>query len=676
MGLSQVLTTAVVLTSLLGGAALTSAPPTFAQAEVLTPNDNLVVEGISPIPQTLVESVRRYTEFRGAAINDWHPIKREMLISTRFGNTAQIHQVRSPLGMRKQLTFFPERPAGATFQPKQGNYFVFSKDIGGNEFAQNYRYDLATGDVTLLTDGKSRNSRGIWSNRGDRMAYTSTRRTGKDTDIYLINPQNPASNQLLVQLEGGGWGPLDWSPDDRQLLVSEYISINESYLWLVDTTTGTKTRLTPKNQAEPVSYQGAAFSKDGKGLYLVSDRDSEFQRLAYYDFATQTYTYLTSDIPWDVDDFDLSDDGKHIAFVTNEDGISVLRLLNTQTRQTKPLPKLPNGSIGGLQWHSNNQDLGFTMTTARSSTDIYSLNLTTNTVQRWTESETGGLNTDTFTDAQLVRWPSFDNKMISGFLYRPAKKFTGKRPVIIDIHGGPEGQSRPGFLGRNNYYLNELGVALLFPNVRGSTGYGKSFLKLDNGYLREDSVKDIGALLDWIATQPDLDADRVLVTGGSYGGYMSLAVATKYSDRIRGAINIVGISNFVSFLERTEGYRRDLRRVEYGDERDPKMREFLQKISPLNNADKITKPLFVIHGKNDPRVPLNEAEQIVTTVRQNGTPVWYLMAKNEGHGFAKKENADFQFYATVMFVRQVLLNSAPAAPTPTSQFDRDRDSRG
>ena len=245
--------------------------------------------------------------------------------------------------------------------------------------------------------------------------------------------------------------------------------------------------------------------------------------------------------------------------------------------------------------------------------------------------------------------------MISGFLYRPPAKFKGKRPIIVNIHGGPEGQSRPGFLGRNNYYLNELGVALLYPNVRGSTGYGKTFLQLDNGFKREDSVSDIGALLDWIATQPDLDKDRVMVSGGSYGGYMSLAVATKYSDKIRAAIDIVGISNFVTFLEKTEGYRRDLRRVEYGDERDPKMREFLLKISPVNNAQNIKKPLFVVHGQNDPRVPLNEAQQIVATVQKNNVPVWYLMAKDEGHGFSKKKNIDFQFYATVMYVKEYLL---------------------
>ena len=630
-------------------------------AEGLRPNENLVVEGVPEIPLSLVSTVKRYTEFRAAGLQSWHPTRREMLITTRFADVAQIHQVRSPLAARKQLTFLPEAPSGATYQPATGEYFVFSKDVGGSEFNQNYRYDLATGEITLLTDGRSKNSRGIWSNQGNRMAFTSTRRTGKDNDIYLIDPKNPASSRLLAQFEGGGWSPIAWSPDDRQLLVTEYVSINESYLWLLDAQTGAKTLLTPKVKgSEPVSYQGATFSKDGKGLYLVSDRESEFQRLAYYDLTAQRPTAtLTSQIRWDVEDFDLSKDGKSLAYVTNEDGTSVLHVLDTATRQEKSLPKLPIGQVFGIDWHPNGRDLGFTLTSARSSTDVYSLDITTGKVDRWTESETGGLNTASFSEPSLVRWQSFDNTPISGFLYRPSTKFTGKRPVVINIHGGPESQFRPSFLGRNNYYLNEMGVALLFPNVRGSSGYGKTFLKLDNGALRENSVKDIGALLDWIKTQPDLDADRVLVTGGSYGGYMSLAVATNYSDRIRAAIDIVGISNFVTFLERTEGYRRDLRRVEYGDERDPKMREFLLKISPLNNASKIRKPLFVIHGKNDPRVPLQEAEQIAATVRQGNTPVWYLMATDEGHGFAKKKNVDFQFYATVMFMQQFLLTGTP-----------------
>ncbi|MCL6434287.1 MAG: S9 family peptidase [Leptolyngbyaceae cyanobacterium HOT.MB2.61] len=627
------------------------------QAATLSPSENLVVEGIPPIPLSLVEQVNRYTEFRGARLSSWHPTRREMLISTRFANVAQIHQVKFPLGARKQLTFFADAPSGASYQPTTGDYFVFSKDVGGSEFDQNYRYDLATGEVTLLTDGKAKNSGGVWSTAGDRIIYTSTRRTGRDNDFYIIDPKNPASDRLLTQLEGGGWYPLDWSPDDRQLLGIEFISANESYLWLFNTETGEKSLLTPKGK-EPVSYQGAVFSEDGRGMFVVSDRESEFQHLDYFDFASQTYTNLTGEINWDVEELDLSRDGKLLAFVTNEDGIGVLHVLDTTSRREIPLPKLPLGQIFGINWRPNSKELGFTLVSATSTADVYSLDLATNKLERWTESETGGLNTANFSQPELVRWKSFDGRTISGFLYRPPARFTGKRPVIIDIHGGPESQFRPSFLGRYNFYLNELGVALLFPNVRGSSGYGKTFLKLDNGYLREDSVKDIGALLDWIATQPALDADRILVTGASYGGYMSLAVATKYSDRIRAAINIVGISNFVSFLERTEGYRRDLRRVEYGDERDPKMREFLLKISPLNNAEMIKKPLFVVHGKNDPRVPLNEAEQIVATVRKNNTPVWYLMAKDEGHGFAKKGNADFQFYATVMFVKEFLLGES------------------
>jgi dipeptidyl aminopeptidase/acylaminoacyl peptidase len=627
----------------------------IAQISTVTPNENLVVQGIPPIPTNLVTTIERYTNFRAASLASWHPVRREMLISTRFADTPQIHLVKSPLAYRKQLTFFPERTSGGSFQPTEGDYFVFSKDIGGNEFSQNYRYDLATGDIILLTDGKSKNSGGVWSNKGDKIIYTSTRRTGQDNDFYLIDPKNPQSDKLLMQAKGGGWGVLDWSPDDTQVLALEYISANESNLWLVNVASGTKKLITPKTGKEKIFYGGSAFSTDGKGLYIITDKGSEFQRLAYVDLATMQYSFLTQNIPWNIEEFELSEDGKNLAFISNEDGASILHILDTSTRKEKPLPKLPIGQISGINWHRNNVDLGFTLVSARSTADIYSLNIRDSKVQRWTESETGGLNTGNFTDAQLVRWKSFDGKMISGFLYRPPAKFTGKRPVIIDIHGGPEGQFRPGFLGRNNYYLNELGVALLFPNVRGSTGYGKTFLQLDNGFKREDSVKDIDALLNWIATQPDLDKDRVMVTGGSYGGYMSLAVATKYSDKIRAAIDIVGISNFVTFLEKTEGYRRDLRRVEYGDERDPKMREFQLKISPLNNAQNIKKPLFVVHGQNDPRVPLNEAEQIVKTVQKSNVPVWYLMAKDEGHGFSKKKNIDFQFYATVTFVKEYLL---------------------
>lgn len=626
-----------------------------AQTGSIAPGDNLVVEGVPVIPASLSEDVRRYTEFRTAALSSWHPVRREMLISTRFGDTAQVHQVKFPGGARTQLTFYPERVGGASYRPKTGDYFIFSKDIGGNEFFQLYRYDLADGNVTLLTDGKSRNTGGAWSNGGDQLIYTSTRRNGKDADQYVINPSDPASNRLLLQVDSGGWGASDWSPDDKKILVGEFVSANESYIWMVDAATGEKTLLTPKGGAEKVSYGGAGFSRDGKGIYVTTDKDSEFQRLAYIDLATKQHTFLTDHIKWDVDDFVISRDGKTIAFVTNEDGISRLHLLDTKSRKEKLVPNLPIGLIGGVEWHENSRDLGFNINSARSVTDVFSLDTKTGQVERWTQSETGGLNTANFSEPELVRWQSFDGRTISGFLYLPPAKFTGPRPLIINIHGGPEGQSRPNFLGRTNYFLNEMGVAILYPNVRGSSGYGKTFLKIDNGFQREDSYKDIGALLDWIKTQSRIDASRVMVTGGSYGGHMSFAIATLYNDKIRASLPVVGISNLVSFLERTESYRRDLRRVEYGDERDPKMREFMLRIAPLNNATKIEKPIFVVAGGNDPRVPVNEAEQMVKTVRQNNTPVWYLMAKDEGHGFAKKKNQDFQFYATIMFVREYLL---------------------
>ncbi|HEV2762072.1 MAG TPA: S9 family peptidase [Pyrinomonadaceae bacterium] len=628
----------------------------FAQdGREIAPGDNLVVEGVPKIPAELAARVGRYTEFRSAAMSSWHPTRREMLISTRFADAAQAHHVKFPGGARTQLTFNAEPVRGASFPPRREDFFIYVSDVGGGEFFQFYRYDVATGEATLLTDGKSRNTGGAFSSDGQFIAYGSTRRNGKDVDIYVMNPSDPTTNRLVLQNEGGGWGASDWSPDNRKLVVSEGVSINESYLWLVDVATGQKQLITPKGGAEKVSYGGAEFSSDGRGLYVTTDKDSEFQRLAYLDLSTGEHTYLTSHINWDVDAFRLSWDGRTIAFVTNEDGANRLRLLDTRTRKELKAPTLPNGLISGLRWHSNDRDLGFNFSSARTPSDVYSVDVQTGKVERWTFSETGGINTETFSEARLVRWPSFDGRQISGFVYMPPARFTGKRPVIINIHGGPESQARPGFLGRNNFFLNELGAAMIFPNVRGSSGYGKTFLKLDNATLREDTYKDIGALLDWIAKQPDLDASRVMVTGGSYGGHMSFAVAARYSDRIRAALPVVGMSSLVSFLERTESYRRDLRRVEYGDERDPAVREFLLRIAPLNNTDKIKIPLFVVQGGNDPRVPLNEAEQMVKAVRKNGTPVWYLMAKDEGHGFAKKKNQDFQFYATVLFLQEYLL---------------------
>lgn len=626
----------------------------WAQSDQIIPNENLAVEGVPPIPSLVAASVERYGNYRAASLASWNPERREMLISTRFADVPEIHLVKMPGGDRSQLTFYPDPVATAQFDPKQGNFFVFSKDTGGGEFYQLYRYDMASGEVTLLTDGKSRNVGMVWSRGGESIAYGSTRRDGNDVDIWAMNPNDPKSDHLLAKLEGGGWEPLDWSPDGRKLLVMNEVSAEESYLWVMDANSGEKRLVTAKGDTK-VHYGGGHFSKDGAGFYTTTDKDSEFHRLAYIDLTTGQHTYLTSNIPWDVEEFDISDNGRMIAFVTNEDGFGVLHLFDTATRKEKSVPKIPKGIVSAVTWNKNNRDLGFDLSSARSSSDVYSLDVESGKVERWTFSETGGLNTASLPEPDLIHWKSWDGRTISGFLYRPPAKFTGKRPVMVNIHGGPEGQFRPGFLGRINYWLNELGIAVIFPNVRGSTGYGKTFLSLDNGLLREGSYKDVATLLDWTQQQPDLDSGRVMITGGSYGGFMTLAVATNYNDRICCSVDVVGPSNLVTFLEHTSGYRQDLRRVEYGDERDPKMREFLEQIAPYNKAKNITKPLFVIAGKNDPRVPASESEQMVQIVRQNGTPVWWLLGKNEGHGFRKKQNVDYQFYATVMFVKEYLL---------------------
>ena len=635
---------------LLSGFALAQSTP----APVVTPNENLAVDSIPAVPADIAAQASRYTEFRSAAVLDWHPQMREMLISTRFADVPQIHRVAMAGGARTQLTFFPDRISGASYHPHSADYFIFSKDVGGGEWYQFYRYDLASGDITLLTDGKSRNLSPQWSNQGDRIAYSSTRRNRADVDFYVMDPKDKSTDKMIVENKGGGWSVDDWSPDDKTLLATEGISVNESYLWLVDVATGKKTLLTPKG-GEKVAYSPIGFSADGLGVYVTSDRDNEFQRLAFIDLATKTPKYLTN-VPFDVDDARLSWNRKLVAYTLNENGLSTLHVMTLATGKEMVLPKLPVGTIGGMRWRENNHEIAFDVTSAKSPSDIYSVDLGTKKLDRWTTSETGGLNANNNVDPTLVKWKSFDGREISGWLYSPpAAKFSGKRPVIVNIHGGPEGQSRPGFLGRNNYIINELGVAIVYPNVRGSTGYGKTYVAMDNGFKREDSYKDIETLLKWLKEQPGIDGDHIMVTGGSYGGHMTLATATRYNDLIACSLDVVGMSNLVTFLEHTEPYRQDLRRVEYGDERDAKMREFLETIAPMNHVKSITKPMFVVAGANDPRVPKSEADQIVAALKSQNSPVWYLVGKNEGHGFSKKQNSDFQFYATIMFIQKYLL---------------------
>lgn len=622
---------------------------------LVIPNENLITENIAGIPKELVNQVKKYSEARGASLAEIHPTKNEIIISTRFGSTAQLHRVSQAMGARTQITFFDEPVGGATYEPLKGAYLVYSKDVGGNEFRQLYKLDLKTLQSTLLTDGgRSQNGGVTWRKDGQGFYYSSTKRNGGDRDIYYMDPNNPKSDKLILQVKGGGWGIYDISKDGKKLLIGEYISANESHIWLLETTSGKLTEITDRN-SESIVQSAASFSISNDEIWFVTDKDNEFERLATMNLITKKVVYHTSKIPWNVESYNLSEDKKSIVFITNEAGLNKMYLMNTVDKSYSAVKNIPIGLIGGANFTKDKQALFFTQSTAQSASDVYKLILKTGAIERWTESELGEMQQSDMSVPKFIEWKSFDNLKISGFYYPAAAKFTGKRPVLINIHGGPEGQSMASFLGPSNYYTNEMGVAIIFPNVRGSSGFGKTFLAKDNGFLREDSVKDIGALLDWIAQQPELDKDRIMIMGGSYGGYMTLATAFHYADRIKCSVDIVGISNFNTFLKNTEEYRRDLRRVEYGDERIPEMAAFFEKIAPLNNVDKIKKPMFIIQGTNDPRVPVTEATQMRDKLKANGNVVWYLEAKDEGHGFRKKANVDFQRLAVIRFMQDYLI---------------------
>lgn len=615
---------------------------------------NLVTENVPEIPQNIVEKTFQYQNARSAGFVDWLP-SGGMLISTRFGETGQIHLVQNPGGARRQITFFPE-PVGWAGSSKDGKGFLFAKDMGGNEFYQIYYFDMESGNYKMLTDGKSQNGGITWSNAGDKFAYYSTKRNNQDYDLYVSTVSAPESAKMLLS-EGGNWGISDWSPDDQKLLVVKFISINESYPYLLDVKTG-KLEQILTNETK-VAFGGGLWSKDGKGIYFTSDKDSEFLKMRYYDIASKSETIVTSDINWDVESMAISDNGTHLAFTVNENGISALYLMNTQTGKYEKVKGLPLGQMYGFDFNPDNSKLAVTINASTSPGDIYTIDLKNNNkTERWTYSEVGGLNSENFIEPSLIEFETFDQvngapRKIPAFYYKP--KGNGPFPVIIDIHGGPEGQAIPYFSSLHQYFLNEMGIAVLLPNVRGSSGYGKNYLLLDNGEKREESVQDIGSLISWIEKNPELDKNKICVYGGSYGGFMVLASMAKYNEKIKCGIDLVGISNFVTFLQNTQDYRRDLRRAEYGDERDPKIHEFLNKISPLTNAHLISKPLYVVQGLNDPRVPYTEAEQIVKEVRKNNTPVWYLLAKDEGHGFRKKTNRDFFINSMILFLENHLL---------------------
>lgn len=634
-----------------------AATPPATPADGRVERGALVMEGIPALPQALLDRVQPYLNTRTATLFDWDA-GGGLLIGTRFGDTAQVHLVASPGGDRRQVTFFNEPVSGARSCPDPKTHgFLFVKDVGGGENFQIYYQDLDRGGFRMLTDGTSRNLGPRWSNAGDQIAFASVRPDGRDQEIWIEPVADPAAARQVLKKEGT-WAALDWSPDDRRILVEREVSVNESYLHLLDPVSGALEVVNPSSQT--IAYGGARFASDGRGLWLTSDEGSEFLRLRYWDLAQRKMIVVTADIPWDIEIFDVSRRGDRVAFTANEGGRSRLYLMTTKERTYKPVAGVPDGVISSLVFDRDGRRLGFTLESATRPDNAYVLDLERGDVTRWTDSETGGLSPERFVTPTPVDYPTFDQadgraRRIPAYYFRPAGQ--GPFPVIISIHGGPEGQYRPNFSATLQYFASEMGAAVLAPNVRGSSGYGKTYVTLDNGMKREDSVADIGALLDWIATRPELDARRVAVYGGSYGGFMVLSCLTHFPDRLSAAIDVVGISNFVSFLKNTSGYRQDLRRVEYGDERDPGMRAFLERISPLTNVGRIRTPLFIVQGLNDPRVPYTESEQMLEAVKKSGVPTWYLMAKDEGHGFRKKANTDFLTGATALFLKTYLVGT-------------------
>ena len=638
-----------------------AALPTQAQqaAPVRQEHGNLIFEGIPPRDAQLTERLGLYRQSRQATFLDWLP-DGAMLVATRFGDVEQVHRIATPLGMREQLTFYPD-PVSAARAPRtvptngQGNAFVFLKDQGGDENAQIYYYS-SSAHVQQLTQGKFLHGSPVWSNDGKRVAFYGTERDGISYDVYVTDIGSANAPRLVAGGQQDTWYPLDWSPDDRKLLLWKYVSINESYLFIADVYTGT---LTPVDTSgRKIGIRCAKFAPDGRGTYVVSDEDGEFAQLRYLDPVSHEVRKLTDRIQWDIEDFDVSVDGRYVGYVTNEDGRSRLTVVDTQQKLEQAPGGVPDGRIQNIHFDKTGRRLAFSAESAQSPRDVYVYDLNRNALERWTRSETGPVDVGTFVPAELVRYPTWDRvaggqRMISAYLYRP--RGPGPHPVLIDIHGGPEAQARAGWNPFVQFLVNELGYAVIAPNVRGSSGYGKTFLKLDNGALREDAVKDIGSLIVWLGLQPMFDRDHVIVMGGAYGGYMALASLAAYGDRLKGGVDEVGISNFVSYLENTAPYRRDLRRAEYGDERDPKMRAFLNQISPVNKVALIRRPLLVVEGLNDPRVPPMESQQIVWRMRSKGAEVWYLAAKDEGHGFRKKVNEDVYLETVAMFLNKLKL---------------------
>jgi dipeptidyl aminopeptidase/acylaminoacyl peptidase len=562
--------------------------------------------------------------------------------------TSQVWTMDGPGVWPTQRTFFEESVGFASWSPERPE-LVFSMDEGGNERAQLFRLDAETGEIDPLTAMPEAKHRwGGWSHDGDRIAFASNRREESVFDVYVQGREESGDDAELVS-EGDGWLSLGgWSPDDDRLLVVESHTSFDQDLYSLDLGSGDLTHLTP-HEGE-IRYYSANWGPDGEALYLVTDLDADTLYLARLDVESGDLETVVEGGQWNVDGVSLDKDSGRLAYSRNVDGyteLTVGKLDGPTEVETFPSPDLPGGLSGGVSWSDDAERFAVTATGRAANTNVYVVETETGEAERWTRASTAGIPRDTFVEPELVHYDSFDDRRIPAYFSLPTDAEPGETPVIVDVHGGPESQRRPSFSGLTQYYLSR-GYAVFEPNVRGSTGYGKAYTHLDDVEKRMDSVRDLKAGADWLAAHELIDPDRIVVKGGSYGGFMVLSALTEYPDIWAAGVDVVGIANFVTFLENTGSWRRELREAEYGSLDDD--REFLESISPVNRADRIRAPLFIIHGANDPRVPVGEAEQIAEAAREHGVPVELRIYEDEGHGLSKRENQIDAYTDVVAFL--------------------------
>jgi len=596
----------------------------------------------------------QYLGERSSALGGWSADNNGLFVITGYDETPQVFFVDQPGRAPLQITHFDESVESVAPSPADPNLFIFEQDRGGDENYQLFLFDRASNESKKLSEGGVRNGSAVWSKDGQRIAWYATR-AGNRRAIVMTSLAARDERRTVFEA-AGAWRPLAYSPDGERLLLFHFRSINESELFLLDLASGDAREVNPSTKA--IAYGQADFAPDGRAIYFTSDEDGEFQHLYRYNLRTGEKTDLTKDAHWNVEIFALSPKRNRLAYALNVNGRSVLRLLDLRHRRSLPAPALAPGIVHQMAFRRDGRELAIAIDSNRGPSEVYSwLPLRRRgIVKRWTTSAVGPLSAEGLTAPQFVSYPTFDNvdgapRQIPALYYKPQGE--GRRPVVISIHGGPEEQARPEYSSMIRFWLNEIGAAVIQPNIRGSAGYGKSYLKLDNGRKRVDAIKDIGALLDWIAADPNLDERRVMLYGASYGGFMVLASLARYNERLAGGVDIVGISDFVAFLENTASYRRDQRRAEYGDERDPDMRVFLQSISPINHAEAITKPVLIVQGLNDPRVPTVQSESILAAIKANGGKPWYLLAKDEGHAIRKRSNRNALMEAIALFTAHV-----------------------